>query len=85
MISYLNFKRELGFRWDIDSTHQLPEYMKPCYQAVLDAYKEIEEMENTERSHSVHQARDAVGFSDLHCVYDILYSIVNKIPYITLA
>ncbi|KAL6311311.1 hypothetical protein AAG906_025527 [Vitis piasezkii] len=53
------FTEAIG-RWDIDSTHQLPEYMKPCYQAVFDAYKEIEEMENTERSHSVHQAKDAM-------------------------
>ena len=75
----------LIFRWDINSVHQLPEYMKPCYQAVLDVYKEIEEMENTERSYCVHHTKDAVGFFELFCVYDILYCTVNKMLYITLA
>nr|QBL52481.1 trans-beta-farnesene synthase [Vitis vinifera] len=46
-------------RWDINSIHQLPEYMKPCYQAVLDFFKEIE-MQNTERSYCVHHAQDAM-------------------------
>ncbi|RVW68202.1 putative terpene synthase 2 [Vitis vinifera] len=49
-LSSLQRQLEVGY----DSTHQLPEYMKPCYQAVLDAYKEIEEMENTE-DHTVHK------------------------------
>ncbi|RVW86322.1 Valencene synthase [Vitis vinifera] len=52
------FTEAIG-RWDINSVHQLPEYMKPCYQAVLDVYKEIEEMENTERSYCVHHTKDA--------------------------
>ena len=34
--------------------------MKPCYQALLDAYKEIEEKENEERSYCVHYAKEAV-------------------------
>ncbi|RVW31534.1 Valencene synthase [Vitis vinifera] len=41
------FTEAIG-RWDVNSIYQLPEYMKPCYQAVLDAYKEIEQMENKE-------------------------------------
>ncbi|CBI31301.3 hypothetical protein VitviT2T_029118 [Vitis vinifera] len=53
------FTEAIG-RWDINSVHQLPEYMKPCYQAVLDVYKEIEEMENTERSYCVHHTKDAI-------------------------
>ena len=48
------------FRWDVNSIYQLPEYMKPCYQAVLDAYKEIEQMENKRRSYCVHYAKEAV-------------------------
>ncbi|KAL6315655.1 hypothetical protein AAG906_004826 [Vitis piasezkii] len=47
-------------RWDINSIDQFPEYLKPCYQAVLDVYKEIEEMENTERSYCVHHTKDAI-------------------------
>ncbi|WKA11625.1 hypothetical protein VitviT2T_029105 [Vitis vinifera] len=34
--------------------------MKPCYQALLDAYKEIEEKENEERSYCVHYAKEAM-------------------------
>ncbi|KAL6316128.1 hypothetical protein AAG906_015958 [Vitis piasezkii] len=45
---------------DIYDAHSLPEYMKPCYQAVLDVYKEIEEKENEERPYCVHYAKEAV-------------------------
>ncbi|CBI31315.3 unnamed protein product, partial [Vitis vinifera] len=47
-------------RWDNNSIDSLPEYMKPCYQAVLDVYKEIEEKENEERPYCVHYAKKAV-------------------------
>ncbi|KAL6311327.1 hypothetical protein AAG906_025540 [Vitis piasezkii] len=50
-------------RWDMNSIHQLPEYMKPCYQAVVDAYKEIEELENRGRSYCIHNAKDAMKSS----------------------
>ncbi|KAJ9671856.1 hypothetical protein PVL29_025515 [Vitis rotundifolia] len=30
-------------RWDASSVDQLPDYMKPCYQALLDVYEEMEE------------------------------------------
>ncbi|KAL6316141.1 hypothetical protein AAG906_015971 [Vitis piasezkii] len=47
-------------RWDNNGIDKLPEYMKPCYLAVLDAYKEIEEKENEERSYCVHYAKEAM-------------------------
>ncbi|WKA11631.1 hypothetical protein VitviT2T_029111 [Vitis vinifera] len=47
-------------RWDNTGIDKLPEYMKPCYRAVLDAYKEIEEKENEERSYCVHYAKEAM-------------------------
>ncbi|RVW86329.1 Valencene synthase [Vitis vinifera] len=47
-------------RWDNNGIERLPEYMKPCYLAVLDAYKEIEEKENEERSYCVHYAKEAM-------------------------
>ncbi|KAJ9676245.1 hypothetical protein PVL29_024980 [Vitis rotundifolia] len=53
------FTEAIG-RWDINSIYQLPEYMKPCHQAVLDAYKEIEQMENKRRSYCVHYAKEAM-------------------------
>ena len=31
------------FRWDASSVDQLPDYMKPCYQALLEVYEEMEE------------------------------------------
>ncbi|KAL6316111.1 hypothetical protein AAG906_015941 [Vitis piasezkii] len=43
-----------------EAIERLPEYMKPCYQALLDAYKEIEEKENEERSCCVHYAKEAM-------------------------
>ncbi|KAL6315652.1 hypothetical protein AAG906_004823 [Vitis piasezkii] len=57
------FTEAIG-RWDINNIYQLPEYMKPCYQAVLDAYKEIEQMENKRRSCCVHYAKEAVRVSE---------------------
>ncbi|KAL6318349.1 hypothetical protein AAG906_039441 [Vitis piasezkii] len=44
-------------RWDINSIDQLPEYMKLCYVALLDVYKEIEEeMEKEGNQYRVHYA-----------------------------
>ncbi|KAL6315892.1 hypothetical protein AAG906_013236 [Vitis piasezkii] len=46
-------------RWDIDSIDQLPEYMKLCYLALLDVYKEIEEeMEKEGNQYRVHYAKE---------------------------
>ena len=52
----------LYFRWDISATDQLPEYMKPCYQALLDVYNMIdEEMARKGRSYRIHYAKSAVS------------------------
>ncbi|CAL5342397.1 unnamed protein product [Camellia sinensis] len=47
-------------RWEISAIDQLPEYMKPCYQALLDVYNMIdEEMARKGRSYRVHYAKSA--------------------------
>ncbi|KAL6311322.1 hypothetical protein AAG906_025541 [Vitis piasezkii] len=41
---------------------ELPEYMKPCYVALFDVYKEIEEeMEKEGNQYTVHYAKEVVG------------------------
>ncbi|RVW82864.1 Valencene synthase [Vitis vinifera] len=46
-------------RWDINRIDQLPEYMKLCYVALLDVYKEIEgEMEKEGNQYWVHYAKE---------------------------
>ncbi|KAI8005910.1 (-)-germacrene D synthase [Camellia lanceoleosa] len=51
----------LYFRWEISAIDQLPEYMKPCYQALLDVYNMIdEEMARKGRSYCVHYAKSAM-------------------------
>ncbi|KAL6316163.1 hypothetical protein AAG906_015993 [Vitis piasezkii] len=48
-------------RWDINSIDQLPEYMKLCYVALLDVYKEIEEeMEKEGNQYRVHYAKEVM-------------------------
>ncbi|KAL7185034.1 hypothetical protein ACSBR2_027054 [Camellia fascicularis] len=48
-------------RWEISAIDQLPEYMKPCYQALLDVYNMIdEEMARKGRSYCVHYAKSAM-------------------------
>ncbi|CAL9017350.1 unnamed protein product [Prunus brigantina] len=48
-------------RWDISAMYHLPEYMKVCYQALLDVYVEIEEnLANEGNLYSIHYAREAM-------------------------
>ncbi|KAJ9671957.1 hypothetical protein PVL29_025551 [Vitis rotundifolia] len=48
-------------RWDISAIDQLPEYMRVCYQALLDVYSEIEEeMAKEGRSYRVYYAKEAM-------------------------
>ncbi|CAL5405708.1 unnamed protein product [Camellia sinensis] len=50
-------------RWEISAIDQLPEYMKPCYQALLDVYNMIDEemaMARKETSYRVHYAKSAM-------------------------
>ncbi|PQQ16398.1 (-)-germacrene D synthase-like [Prunus yedoensis var. nudiflora] len=48
-------------RWDISAMDHLPEYMKVCYQALLDVYVEIEEnLANEGNLYSIHYAREAM-------------------------
>ncbi|KAF5948761.1 hypothetical protein HYC85_014718 [Camellia sinensis] len=45
-------------RWESSALDQLPEYMKLCYQALLDVYNMIdEEMSKQERSYRVHYTK----------------------------
>uniref|UniRef100_A0A2N9H4D2 Terpene synthase N-terminal domain-containing protein n=1 Tax=Fagus sylvatica TaxID=28930 RepID=A0A2N9H4D2_FAGSY len=46
-------------RWDISAIDQLPEYMKVCYQALLDVYCEMEEKVGEGRSYRVKYAIEA--------------------------
>ncbi|KAI7981016.1 (-)-germacrene D synthase [Camellia lanceoleosa] len=48
-------------RWEISAIDQLPEYMKLCYQALLDVYNMIdEEMARNGRSYRIHYAKSAM-------------------------
>ncbi|KAL7168653.1 hypothetical protein ACSBR2_038986 [Camellia fascicularis] len=48
-------------RWEISTIDQLPEYMKPCYQALLDVYNMIdEEMARKGTSYRVHYAKSTM-------------------------
>ena len=49
--------------------------MKPCYQAVLDVYKEIEEKENEERPYCVHYAKKAVRLPESYLCFPITCNI----------
>nr|TKS11204.1 hypothetical protein D5086_0000074790 [Populus alba] len=47
-------------RWDTKSMHQLPDYMKICYEALLNVYSEIEEKVAKEGwSYRVHFGKEA--------------------------
>ncbi|KAF5956664.1 hypothetical protein HYC85_003889 [Camellia sinensis] len=47
--------------WEINAIDQLPEYMKQCYQALLDVYNMIdEEMARKGTSYCVHYAKSAM-------------------------
>ncbi|XP_061953634.1 sesquiterpene synthase 2-like [Populus nigra] len=48
-------------RWDTKSMHQLPDYMKICYEAVLNVYSEIEEeVAKKGWSYRVHFGKEAM-------------------------
>ncbi|KAL3570701.1 hypothetical protein D5086_027950 [Populus alba] len=48
-------------RWDTKSMHQLPDYMKICYEALLNVYSEIEERVAKEGwSYRVHFGKEAM-------------------------
>ncbi|XP_034679562.1 (-)-germacrene D synthase-like [Vitis riparia] len=48
-------------RWDASSIDQLPDYMKVCYQALLDVYEEMEEeMTKQGKLYRVHYAQAAL-------------------------
>ncbi|BFG29334.1 hypothetical protein CerSpe_156090 [Prunus speciosa] len=48
-------------RWDISAMDHLPEYMKVCYQALLDVYVEIEEnLANEGNLYRIHYARETM-------------------------
>ncbi|KAJ4726169.1 Sesquiterpene synthase [Melia azedarach] len=48
-------------RWDISAIHQLPEYMKLCYQALLDVYSEMEkDLAFQEKLYRLHYAKEAM-------------------------
>ncbi|KAJ9671618.1 hypothetical protein PVL29_025364 [Vitis rotundifolia] len=48
-------------RWDASSIDQLPDYMKVCYQALLDVYEEMqEEMTKQGKLYRVHYAKAAL-------------------------
>ncbi|KAL6316146.1 hypothetical protein AAG906_015976 [Vitis piasezkii] len=65
-------------RWDNNGIDKLPEYMKPCYLAVLDAYKEIEEKENEERSYCVHYAKEAVRILEFYLYENSVRAYFNE-------
>ena len=51
----------MHYRWDICSLNDLPDYMKLCYQALLDIYKEIEHETIQEgRAYCAKYAKDKV-------------------------
>ncbi|KAK4576358.1 hypothetical protein RGQ29_027073 [Quercus rubra] len=47
-------------RWDISAIDQLPDYMKLCYQALLDVYYEMEEKIGEAKSYRVKYAIEAM-------------------------
>ncbi|XP_071904074.1 valencene synthase-like isoform X2 [Coffea arabica] len=54
--------------WNVDCMKQLPDYMKICYQALLDVFEEIEEeMANQGRSYRTYYAKEALKL--LACCY----------------
>lgn len=53
-------------RWDINYRDQLPEYLKPFYEALLSVYEEMEkEMEKEGKHYRIHYAKEAVGDTHL--------------------
>ena len=51
------------FRWDISAIDQLPEYMKLCYEALLDVYKENErDFASEGKLFRLDYAKEAVSF-----------------------
>ncbi|RXI03549.1 hypothetical protein DVH24_004201 [Malus domestica] len=54
------------FRWDISAMDRLPQYMKVCYQAMLDSYTEMEEkLRNEGNLYRIHYAREAVSLTNI--------------------
>ncbi|KAK9155950.1 hypothetical protein Sjap_003430 [Stephania japonica] len=48
-------------RWDASSVNELPEYMKVCYQAILDEFEKLEEVMDKEGcSYHVHYCKEAM-------------------------
>lgn len=52
------------FRWDVSALDELPDYMKICYQALLDVYSEIEQdlIKAGKPSYRVNYAKDVVSY-----------------------
>nr|J7LJN5.1 RecName: Full=Beta-caryophyllene synthase; AltName: Full=Terpene synthase 6; Short=LdTPS6 [Phyla dulcis]AFR23370.1 beta-caryophyllene synthase [Phyla dulcis] len=45
-------------RWDISAMEQLPPYMRVCYEALLNVYAEVEELERIDGPYRVHYAKE---------------------------
>ena len=68
----------LIFRWHVSATHQLPEYMRLCYEALLDVYDMIEkEMAKQGRSYAVDYAKSTVSFAGSFLIYLIERPLIN--------
>lgn len=51
-------------RWDTNAFDMLPDYMKVCYQALLDTYSEMEkvlEKEDGTPLYRIHEAKKSVS------------------------
>lgn len=46
-------------RWDTDALELLPDYMKVCYQALLDTYSEMEKVLDKEAGKSLYRVHEA--------------------------
>ncbi|TQD91285.1 hypothetical protein C1H46_023129 [Malus baccata] len=56
-------------RWDVSAMDQLPEYMKVCYQVLLDIYSEIhEKLAHEGKLYRIHHAREAFEQEKEHFV-----------------
>ena len=68
----------LIFRWHVGATRQLSEYMRLCYESLLDVYNMIEEeMAKQGRSYAVDYAKLAVSFIGSCLVYLIKRPLNN--------
>ena len=68
----------LTFRWHVVAARQLPEYMRLCYETLLDVYNMIEEeMAKQGRSYAVEYAKLAVSFIGSCLVYLIKKLLIN--------